>query len=215
MESPTVWRDTGGLQGFTVSRFLKQIYLYQHMVLPAWWFQVAGDGEGYLNIMANGGVGDVDVYVRFDEYPTSVQKRQVDPIRTFETLRKRIYDMRSATPGNQEQIIIERPQQGRSLPLSFNMLLLLLSSCHFNTISRPHCHPYLQVLYCPLRIWRLQGRRFRSRIKITRERESVRFLISFILLPLHNTQDIWAHPQMLLVSEKFLTVSPQDNCIAG
>ena len=28
-------------------------------------------------------------------------------------LRKRIYDMRSATPGNQEQIIIERPQQGR------------------------------------------------------------------------------------------------------
>ena len=130
MEFPTVWRDTGGLQGFTVSRFLKQIYLYQHMVVPAWWFQVDGDGEGYLNIMANGGVGDVDVYVRFDEYPTWVQKRQLDPIRTFETLRKRIYDMRSATPGNQEQIIIERPQQGRSLPLSFNMLLLL-SSCHF------------------------------------------------------------------------------------
>lgn len=58
--------------------------------------QVAEAGEGYLNIMANGGVGDVDIYVRFDEYPT-----------------KRIYDMRSATPGNQEQIIIERPQQGR------------------------------------------------------------------------------------------------------
>ena len=36
------------------------------------WFQVAEAGEGYLNIMANGGVGDVDIYVRFDEYPTWV-----------------------------------------------------------------------------------------------------------------------------------------------
>ena len=138
MESPIVWRDTGGLQGFTVSRFLKQIYLYQNMVLPAWWFQVDGDGEGYLNIMANGGVGDVDVYVRFDEYPTWVQKRQLDPIRTFETRRKRMYDMRSATPGNQEQIIIERPQQGRSLPLSFNMFIVVFKlSFQHNFTSSP------------------------------------------------------------------------------
>ena len=35
-------------------------------------FKVAEAGEGYLNIMANGGVGDVDIYVRFDEYPTWV-----------------------------------------------------------------------------------------------------------------------------------------------
>ena len=84
------------------------------------WFQVAGDGEGYLNIMANGGVGDIDIYVRFDEYPTLVQKYALICMASTpnkhisQNLRKRIYDMRSATPGNQEQIIIERPQQGRS-----------------------------------------------------------------------------------------------------
>jgi len=57
--------------------------------------QVPEAGAGYLNIMANGGQGDVDLYVRYAEYPT-----------------KRSYDQRSATPGNQEQVIIERPAQG-------------------------------------------------------------------------------------------------------
>lgn len=46
--------------------------------------------------MANGGAGDVDIYVRKDEYPT-----------------KRNYDKRSAHPGNQEQIIIDNPLPGR------------------------------------------------------------------------------------------------------
>ena len=54
-----------------------------------------------------------------------------------------------------------------------------------------------QVLHRLVWVWRLQGRRFWGRVKITR----VHSLISFILLLLHNTQDVWAHSQMLLVSE--------------
>jgi len=50
----------------------------------------------FLNVMTNGGRGDVDIYVRFDNYPT-----------------KRTYDERSAHDGNQEQVIINNPKQGR------------------------------------------------------------------------------------------------------
>jgi len=46
--------------------------------------------------MTNGGQGDVDIYVKRDEYPT-----------------KRNYDIKSAYPGNQEQIILEAPAPGR------------------------------------------------------------------------------------------------------
>ena len=37
--------------------------------------------------------------------PSSSQHSTIPP-------RKRSYDQRSATPGNQEQVIIERPEQG-------------------------------------------------------------------------------------------------------
>ena len=66
-ESPTASEATAALQGFTVFRFSSH-----KLTFNAIWFQVAEAGEGYLNIMANGGVGDVDIYVRFDEYPTWV-----------------------------------------------------------------------------------------------------------------------------------------------
>jgi len=58
--------------------------------------EVAETGVIFLNVMTNGGSGDVDIYVRRDEYPT-----------------KRNYDMRSAHPGNQEQVIIDNPRPGR------------------------------------------------------------------------------------------------------
>ena len=35
-----------------------------------WCFQVEEDGAAFLNVMTNGGVGDVDIYVRRNEYPT-------------------------------------------------------------------------------------------------------------------------------------------------
>ena len=60
----------GSARLYSVQVFLTDIYMSMQLS----WFQVAGDGEGYLNIMANGGVGDIDIYVRFDEYPTLVQK---------------------------------------------------------------------------------------------------------------------------------------------
>lgn len=50
----------------------------------------------FLNIMTNGGSGDVDIYVKRDDFPT-----------------KSNYDVRSAHPGNQEQIIIQNPVPGR------------------------------------------------------------------------------------------------------
>ena len=68
MESPTASEATEAPQGFTVFRFL-QLVRY-NLAFNVIWFKVAEAGEGYLNIMANGGVGDVDIYVRFDEYPT-------------------------------------------------------------------------------------------------------------------------------------------------
>ena len=61
---------TAALQGFTVFRLFS--FVTCHLAFNVIWFQVAEAGEGYLNIMANGGVGDVDIYVRFDEYPTWV-----------------------------------------------------------------------------------------------------------------------------------------------
>ena len=68
MESPTASKATAALQGFTVSRFAS--FVMCSLAFNVIWFQVAEAGGGYLNIMANGGVGDVDIYVRFDEYPT-------------------------------------------------------------------------------------------------------------------------------------------------
>ena len=70
MESPTASKATAALQGFTVFRLLS--FVTCHLAFNVIWFKVAEAGEGYLNIMANGGVGDVDIYVRFDEYPTLV-----------------------------------------------------------------------------------------------------------------------------------------------
>lgn len=58
--------------------------------------EIVESGASFLNVMANGGSGDVDLYVRKDEYPT-----------------KRNYDVRSAHPGNQEQVIIDNPLPGR------------------------------------------------------------------------------------------------------
>ena len=70
MESPTASKATAALQGFTVFRF--SLLVPCNLAFNVIVFQVAEAGEGYLNIMANGGVGDVDIYVRFDEYPTWV-----------------------------------------------------------------------------------------------------------------------------------------------
>jgi len=58
--------------------------------------EITETGVSFLNIMTNGGGGDVDIYVKRDDYPT-----------------KSNYDVKSAHPGNQEQIIIENPVQGR------------------------------------------------------------------------------------------------------
>jgi len=58
--------------------------------------EITEQGVTFLNIMTNGGNGDVDIYVKRDDYPT-----------------KSNYDVRSAHPGNQEQIIIEAPVPGR------------------------------------------------------------------------------------------------------
>jgi len=58
--------------------------------------EIVESGVTFMNVMTNGGSGDVDIYVRRDEYPT-----------------KRNYDARSAHPGNQEQIIIDNPNSGR------------------------------------------------------------------------------------------------------
>jgi len=58
--------------------------------------EILESGASFINVMTNGGSGDVDMYVRKDEYPT-----------------KRNYDARSATSGNQEQVIIENPSPGR------------------------------------------------------------------------------------------------------
>jgi len=52
--------------------------------------------QAFLNVMCNGGVGDVDIYIKFNDYPT-----------------KRNYDERSAHGGNQEQIILDNPQEGK------------------------------------------------------------------------------------------------------
>ena len=70
MESPTASKATAALQGFTVFRF--SLLVGCKLTFNVIAFKVAEAGEGYLNIMANGGVGDVDIYVRFDEYPTLV-----------------------------------------------------------------------------------------------------------------------------------------------
>jgi len=53
-------------------------------------------GASFLNVMCNGGNGDVDIYVRFNDYPTKSQ-----------------FDERSAHTGNQEQVIIQKPRVGR------------------------------------------------------------------------------------------------------
>jgi len=58
--------------------------------------EISETGVNFLNIMTNGGSGDVDIYVKRDDYPT-----------------KSNYDVRSAHPGNQEQIIIETPVPGK------------------------------------------------------------------------------------------------------
>merc|ERR1711997_102787 len=58
--------------------------------------EITESGVSFLNVMTNGGQGDVDIYIKRDDYPT-----------------KRNYDIKSAYPGNQEQIILEAPVPGR------------------------------------------------------------------------------------------------------
>ena len=152
------------------------------------------------------------------------------------TLRKRIYDMRSATPGNQEQIIIERPQQGRlpiiiyrslfgkrrlSMIIIHNMHVGLL--CISNVFPKSYkieklqwwwcyCSPFCYILFyfrcathliCPFFRYYIVLYGYEDYRDVGFEAESrwkVHFLISFIPFLLRNTQDIWAHSQMLLVS---------------
>ena len=71
MESLTASPDTVGLQGFTPQRFVSTYFISTCNALT----QVVESGVSFLNVMANGGSGDVDLYVRKDEYPTQVHEK--------------------------------------------------------------------------------------------------------------------------------------------
>ena len=67
MEYPTESQDMLAQQRSMTSRFGKKFWSRD---LDINIFQITESGVSFLNVMTNGGQGDVDIYIKRDDYPT-------------------------------------------------------------------------------------------------------------------------------------------------
>ena len=67
MEYPTESQDMLAQQRSMTSRFGKKFWSRD---LDIKIFQITESGVSFLNVMTNGGQGDVDIYIKRDDYPT-------------------------------------------------------------------------------------------------------------------------------------------------
>ena len=67
MEYPTESQDMLAQQRSMTSRSGKKIWSRD---LDINIFQITESGVSFLNVMTNGGQGDVDIYIKRDDYPT-------------------------------------------------------------------------------------------------------------------------------------------------
>lgn len=67
MEYPTESQDMLAQQRSMTSRFGKNFWSRD---LDINIFQITESGVSFLNVMTNGGQGDVDIYIKRDDYPT-------------------------------------------------------------------------------------------------------------------------------------------------